>query len=347
MIRYLAPLFLILFTAHGKPEYIDGILVDPNGTEPISGRPFIVVDSIPTPTTNYVTGLAFDSQYLWVDDKDRTFFHIDTVTGSVIKTFYPTYGNRDMTFDGEYLWATDWYEASINKYDTSDCSIIETYYPPFSAGKPMGMAWDGTHLWVGEESGRIYQMTTEGETLRSIPRPPGGGLYNPRGLAFDGEYLWVGYQEIGIVYKIDTINGNVLESYSSPTGGMLQGLTFDGEYLWLTGGWGERWIYKVDIGLGIEEEKGQTFEVHLQNYPNPFSEVTAISYSLKEPGLVELTIYSCTGQKMVTLVNGFQKAGHHQVPLNGRNLPSGVYFYRLKTSKSKEVGRALLIKGKR
>ncbi|RKX70205.1 hypothetical protein DRP53_05795 [candidate division WOR-3 bacterium] len=344
MIRYLAPLFLILFTAQGNPEYIDGIFVDPNGTEPVGGRVFIVVDSIPTPTTNYVTGLAFDGQHLWVDDKERIFYHIDTVTGSVIKTFYPAYGNRDMTFDGEYLWASDWYEASINKYDTSDCSIIATYYPPFSAGKPMGMAWDGTHLWVGEESGRIYQMTTEGETLRSIPRPPGGGLYNPRGLAFDGEYLWVGYQEIGIVYKIDTINGNVLESYSSPTGGMLQGVTFDGEYLWLTGGWGRRWIYKVDIGLGNEEEKGHTLEVYLRSYPNPFRGVTTIAYSLNESGPVELNIYNCFGQKIETLVSGFQRAGNYRVCWDAKDVPSGVYFYRLKTSKSERMGKALLVR---
>ncbi|MGB3478044.1 MAG: T9SS type A sorting domain-containing protein [bacterium] len=344
MIKYLAPLFLILSMGLGGPEYIDGILIDPAGTVPADGRPFIVIDSIPTPTTNYVVGLTFDGQWLWNNDNDCAFFHIDTATGAVIDTFYPTYGNRDMTFDGQYLWAADWVTASINQYDTSDCSIIETYYPPFYAGKPMGMAWDGTHLWVGEESGRIYQMTTTGDTVRSVPRPAGGGLYNPRGLAFDGEYLWVGYQETGIVYKIDTINGNVLESYSSPTGGMLQGLTFDGEYLWVTGGWGERWIYKIDIGLGVEESNSSIHDgIVLNSHPNPFINTTRIYFTIHKQTAVSLSIIDIAGRFVAKPLHQTLAPGTYIVDWRRGDLRTGVYFAVLRTASGYAKNKLIII----
>jgi subtilisin family serine protease len=71
-----------------------------------------------------------------------------------------------------------------------------------------------------------------------------------------------------------------------------------------------------------------------QSRPNPFSDRTAIRYSVSHPLDVNLAVYDRSGRLVTTLVNGRQIAGWHNVVWNrtddeGRRLASGVYFYRL------------------
>ena len=71
-----------------------------------------------------------------------------------------------------------------------------------------------------------------------------------------------------------------------------------------------------------------------QNYPNPFNPVTHLSYQLHRDSKVKLTVYDVLGREVVTLVDGYQEWGYKAVTWDGRdgagrNVASGVYFYRL------------------
>lgn len=71
-----------------------------------------------------------------------------------------------------------------------------------------------------------------------------------------------------------------------------------------------------------------------QNYPNPFNAGTVIPYTLETGGPMELSIYDVRGRRVLTLVNGVQSPGRHEVPWDGtddrgRAVASGMYFYRL------------------
>ncbi len=68
-----------------------------------------------------------------------------------------------------------------------------------------------------------------------------------------------------------------------------------------------------------------------QNHPNPFNPVTAINFSLPSSGRVTLKIYDTRGREIRTLINLNLDAGHHSIPFDASDLPSGVYIYRLKT----------------
>ncbi len=81
-----------------------------------------------------------------------------------------------------------------------------------------------------------------------------------------------------------------------------------------------------------------------KNYPNPFNPVTTISYTLKENTSVKLTVYDRLGREVKTLVDENQNAGTHTVDFNGGNLPSGIYFYRIKTNEKTEVQKMILAK---
>ena len=74
-----------------------------------------------------------------------------------------------------------------------------------------------------------------------------------------------------------------------------------------------------------------------QNYPNPFNPSTSIAFSVKETGVVQLTIYNLHGQEVRALINGQMNAGFHSVNWDGKDersqlVPSGVYLYKLRVN---------------
>jgi hypothetical protein len=86
------------------------------------------------------------------------------------------------------------------------------------------------------------------------------------------------------------------------------------------------------------------------NYPNPFNPATTIKYALPEASSVTLEIYNVVGQVVRTLVADHQNAGRYVVQWDatnesGRNLSSGIYFYRLQAGGDfLEVKKMLLLK---
>lgn len=80
------------------------------------------------------------------------------------------------------------------------------------------------------------------------------------------------------------------------------------------------------------EEGAHTYQVELgQNYPNPFTGETTITYSTAKEGTVRLMVYDVLGRVVQQVVNEYQTAGPKEVQLDLKRLPSGVYFYRLET----------------
>jgi len=86
-----------------------------------------------------------------------------------------------------------------------------------------------------------------------------------------------------------------------------------------------------------------------QNYPNPFNPTTTIEYSVPERTNVKLTVINIVGEEVRILVNQMMDAGSYSVEFNShsgevRNLPSGVYFYRLQAGTFVETKKMILLK---
>jgi hypothetical protein len=86
-----------------------------------------------------------------------------------------------------------------------------------------------------------------------------------------------------------------------------------------------------------------------QNYPNPFNPTTTISYSIptfrgKQSLNVTLSVYNLLGQKVATLVNKAHAPGNYSVQFDASNLPSGVYFYRLRAGSFVATKKMVLLK---
>ena len=87
----------------------------------------------------------------------------------------------------------------------------------------------------------------------------------------------------------------------------------------------------------------------LQNHPNPFNPTTAISYQLTVPGVVQLRVFNLAGQVVKTLVDASQSAGDYQVQWDGtdhfgKNVSSGLYFYRLEIGNTVQTRKMTLMR---
>ena len=90
-------------------------------------------------------------------------------------------------------------------------------------------------------------------------------------------------------------------------------------------------------------------KVTLSNYPNPFNPTTTIAYSLPNDGMIELRVYNIKGQLVKTLVSGEQLAGSYETVWNGKdnngkNVSSGIYFYKLSTRDDTIMKKILMLK---
>jgi uncharacterized protein (DUF362 family) len=68
-----------------------------------------------------------------------------------------------------------------------------------------------------------------------------------------------------------------------------------------------------------------------QNFPNPFNSSTAIKFYLPRAENVTIKIYDLSGQELETLIKSSFPAGQHKLYWSPKNLPSGIYFYRMQT----------------
>lgn len=114
----------------------------------------------------------------------------------------------------------------------------------------------------------------------------------------------------------------------------------------------------VDLALKVDDVSPVTLEAvsptptHFaldQNRPNPFNPTTTISYQIPEAGQVKLTVFSSIGQVVRTLVDEARPAGTYTVNWDGsdafgRQVASGLYFYRMQGDGFSQTRRMMLLK---
>jgi hypothetical protein len=109
--------------------------------------------------------------------------------------------------------------------------------------------------------------------------------------------------------------------------------------------------YVPSYVLGVDDDPGplpRTFSLG-QNHPNPFNPTTTIGYSLPQRSDVELAVFNILGQLAAEFSFTNQPAGRHSMVFDGkdmygRELPSGIYFYRLKAADFVTTRKMVLVR---
>ncbi len=109
---------------------------------------------------------------------------------------------------------------------------------------------------------------------------------------------------------------------------------------------GENFPIKIGGAVSVNEPQQTPKEIKLfQNYPNPFNPKTAIGFSLLAVSTVNLKIYDVAGKEIATLVNNKKMdAGKHTIEFDARDLPSGIYIYKLQTEKFTASRKMVVVK---
>jgi S-formylglutathione hydrolase FrmB len=140
----------------------------------------------------------------------------------------------------------------------------------------------------------------------------------------------------------------------APNGGHIEGLRLSGNLS------GTFYLDDVRIVAGVPphaatavtERHDATVPEQLglaENYPNPFNSDTAIRFQLPRESLVDLSVFSVTGQRIIQLVGGSRPPGAYTVrwdgrDRHGRHLASGVYLYRLRAGGTSLTHKLLLLR---
>ena len=111
----------------------------------------------------------------------------------------------------------------------------------------------------------------------------------------------------------------------------------------------DTFVPNIVNSIRINKLEGIPNKIELQqNYPNPFNPSTIIKYSVNQNGHIKLDIFNIIGQRVATLVNKYQSAGHYEVEFSTNDLAdklnSGIYIYTLKTSDQTTSKKMMLMK---
>jgi hypothetical protein len=81
-------------------------------------------------------------------------------------------------------------------------------------------------------------------------------------------------------------------------------------------------------------------------HPNPFVTTSIIRFNLPVSGMAIIDVFSAaTGAKVATIFNDHVNAGEeYTATINGSEIPSGMYIYRIATEGNAYIGKVLLVK---
>ncbi len=167
--------------------------------------------------------------------------------------------------------------------------------------------------------------------------------------------------EINDVADAAKINGDVIPGCNSSSEKTYDFIDQDVEYeqryfYWLESidlNNNSKYFGPVDITIEREKDEDTAedfYRLGIQAiYPNPFNPTTNINYSIKDEGLVEISVFNLKGQKVKTLVSKVSDAGDFSISWhgdtdNGEDTSSGVYFIRMNTVNHIETRKVLMIK---
>ncbi len=207
---------------------------------------------------------------------------------------------------------------------------------------PLSVWFNSTSLGVCSQSTGGQRSTDGGVYWSSAPMPPaysaagagtidfwcgfGAQVYHSTnaGLTWNSEYSLAG--STGIFAMHFKTLGTSVVGYAAGTNGTLA--RFNGTV--------------TDI-----QEEVAPFPLLLalrQNYPNPFNPITTIEFTTPHASEVTLKIFNELGAQVATLISSQLPAGRHSVIWDASTMPSGTYFYQLRSGNLLAQRKLLLIR---
>ena len=215
---------------------------------------------------------------------------------------------------------------------------------------------DVNNGWIVGDAGKVLKTTNGGTNWNIVTNSGINPNVRSKTVFFlDANNGWISSKDVngfGIIQHTTdggaswTTQGTPL---ADPQGGnAIFSIYFaDAQTGWLTADYGK--ICRYTGVTGVEENNNIPNEFSLsQNYPNPFNPSTKISWQSPLSGHQTLKIFDMLGNEVATLVDEYRNAGRYEIEfnsnLNGRQLASGVYIYRLQAGDYISSKKMILLK---
>lgn len=264
-------------------------------------------------------------------------------------------GADDVFISGTYLVNAVFGDHILN-------SVVSAYPQPFVARLNSGGIWQWATQAVAYDLLSIGGMALDWENNILL-----SGYFN--GEANFGDFVMISLGGSDIYLARMDPNGNWLHTMQA--GGLeadkgadlcvdtnaiyLTGSYSDtamfGDYSLVSAGSEDVFVVKISPFTPVSDETQSVpaaFTLR-QNAPNPFRSGTLIPLKINSPDPhYELCVYDIRGRRVAKLVDGPLPRGGHDISWDGRDsqgrpLPSGVYFYRLKSASGSTNNKMILI----
>lgn len=260
------------------------------------------------------------------------FYSPNSVSGSYTGNLWNSNGTLLATVQFSNVTRNGWQEALFSKpvAITSGTTYIASYYT--SAG-----------IYAATVGG-LNNAVSNGKSLTALGKSTNGGngVYK-----YGSGFPTSSYQ--GSNYWVDvlftTTNASVF-SFTSITDkngckrtGSIQSLTVTSPTCTQQRSSSGEVMAKAAPLINTEEEYSNELK---QNYPNPFGDVTTITYRLAKTQKVNLSLYDMNGKLLKVMVNATREAGEHTTQLRAGEYAAGVYFYKLQGENYSAVRKMII-----
>ncbi|MBX2991159.1 MAG: T9SS type A sorting domain-containing protein [Bacteroidetes bacterium] len=260
--------------------------------------------------------------------------------------------------EGGFYNAAAWIDSTRGWFGTNDNAIYRTtdggstwtkvFVQPGSSGITAIHFFSILHGLAGSADGSVYRSTDGGVSWTKYTTKLPTAITGISGLTYPSEcwaisgpniYHSQNGGETWAITQYDGYAGIAQLHHISLAGEQTAGLgcavgengTAIGFYRFLT---------------GVQPQphtRAEAFEL-FQSFPNPFNPSTTIEFRISNFGFVSLKVFDVLGREVATLVNEVNEAGEHSVTFDGRNLPSGVFFYQMKSGSFTQTRKLLLLR---
>jgi len=198
---------------------------------------------------------------------------------------------------------------------------------------------------IGFAGGDSLSKSTNNGAIWNIVQSSGSGsITGLTAFAFVTGYWYT--RSSSSVYFSNVGNPNWTIQYTAPAGNFSHLAAFRDNF---SGGPGAIYAVRNNGGISrlnyiiegvtiVSNEIPESYKLE-QNYPNPFNSSTVFRFEAPKlrsgngdevrGGYVRLIVYNSIGQEVTSFANEVLQPGSYKVEWNGKDFPSGVYYYRL------------------
>ena len=105
--------------------------------------------------------------------------------------------------------------------------------------------------------------------------------------------------------------------------------------------WSSFWKFTTDNVISVNDNSNNLLNITV--YPNPFSNIVNIDYTIPANSNFSLLVYNTIGEKVASIFNNYMVAGNYHIKWDRGDLPAGIYYLRLSYYNESKVVSLIIV----